>query len=333
MPTPATATPTGRSQIAPRRSDNRPKSGWITDDETAEASMRVAARVYESPKRSTRNGRSAGSAPFAKSVPRCPAPRSAIARLSMPARTSASVAAGASGGAFEHRLGFASGPDAQRGDRRRRHGDHLHGGEAHENRVGARRAQDRPADGQPERAREDEDGPHRRQRARPDRGGRPQGQDGVDRRVHEAVEEPGEEDRGLDHRGGRVEDEDPERQGLAVDERPDQEEPVEAVLEPERRDVPEHRADAEGGEDPPRDLRVGAELRDHEDRDGREEGDPGGVTRHERDAPGAEEPVARNPAQAVEEAAALLDGGRRHRPDEAAHEPERDDVRRGVDDD
>src|SRR5438270_1872384 len=165
MPTPATATPTGRSQIAPRRSDNRPKSGWITDDETAEASMRVAARVYERPKRSTRNGRSAGSAPFAKSVPRCPAPRSAIARLSMPARTSASVAAGASGGAFERRLGFASGPDAQRGDRRRRHGDHLDGGEADENRVGARRAQDRPADGQPERAREDEDGPHRRQRA------------------------------------------------------------------------------------------------------------------------------------------------------------------------
>src|ERR671933_3085806 len=89
MPTPATATPAGRSQIAPRRSDQSPKSGWITDDETAEASMIVAARVYERPKRSTRNGRSAGSAPFAKSVPRWPAPRSVIARLSMPALTPA----------------------------------------------------------------------------------------------------------------------------------------------------------------------------------------------------------------------------------------------------
>src|SRR5919201_1557532 len=87
MPSPATATPTGRSQIAPRRSDQRPKSGWITDEETAEASMIVAARVYERPKRSTRNGRSAGSAPFAKSVPRCPAARSVIARLSMPLLT------------------------------------------------------------------------------------------------------------------------------------------------------------------------------------------------------------------------------------------------------
>ena len=79
--------PVGKSQIAPRRSDQSPKKGWITDDENAEASMRSAASVYERSKRSTKNGSSAGSAPPAKSVAAWPLARAAIARLSISART------------------------------------------------------------------------------------------------------------------------------------------------------------------------------------------------------------------------------------------------------
>ena len=47
MPIPPTATPTGSSQIAPRRSDQSPNSGWITELDTDDASTSTAARVYE----------------------------------------------------------------------------------------------------------------------------------------------------------------------------------------------------------------------------------------------------------------------------------------------
>src|SRR5204863_5477799 len=89
MPTPATATPAGRSHIAPRRSDQRPKSGWISDDEACDARMTAPTAVYESEKRSFRNGSSAGKAPFEKSVAKCPLDSSAIARRSISARTAA----------------------------------------------------------------------------------------------------------------------------------------------------------------------------------------------------------------------------------------------------
>ena len=88
IPTPATATPPGRSQLAPRRSDQSPKSGWTSDDAAAEASISAAASVYDNAKRSVRNGSSAGSEPFEKSVPRCPPARATIALLWMPAPTS-----------------------------------------------------------------------------------------------------------------------------------------------------------------------------------------------------------------------------------------------------
>jgi hypothetical protein len=39
MPVPARKTPTGRSQTAPRRSDQRPKSGWMIDEASAETSI------------------------------------------------------------------------------------------------------------------------------------------------------------------------------------------------------------------------------------------------------------------------------------------------------
>src|SRR5262249_25317725 len=45
MPTPATATPAGSSQGAPRRSDHRPNSGGTSDDDAVEASITTAASV------------------------------------------------------------------------------------------------------------------------------------------------------------------------------------------------------------------------------------------------------------------------------------------------
>src|SRR5919197_5406320 len=86
IPTPASATPAGRSQSAPRASDQRPKAGWITDDETVAASTRAAAIVYERSKSSFRYGRSAGSEPWARSVARWPDESAAIALRSTPAR-------------------------------------------------------------------------------------------------------------------------------------------------------------------------------------------------------------------------------------------------------
>ena len=68
-----------------------PKSGWMSDEDAAEASISTAASVYDSEKRSVRNGSSAGSAPFAKSVPRCPAASADIAPLWIPTRTVATL--------------------------------------------------------------------------------------------------------------------------------------------------------------------------------------------------------------------------------------------------
>src|SRR6266516_2227833 len=45
IPIPATATPVGSSQSAPRRSDQAPKSGWISEEDAAEASISAAASV------------------------------------------------------------------------------------------------------------------------------------------------------------------------------------------------------------------------------------------------------------------------------------------------
>ena len=64
-----------------------PKSGWISDDDACEARMTAPTAVYESEKRSYRNGSSAGSAPLAKSVAKWPLESSAIARRSISART------------------------------------------------------------------------------------------------------------------------------------------------------------------------------------------------------------------------------------------------------
>jgi hypothetical protein len=69
---PASATPPGRSHIAPRWSDQRPNSGWSSDDETRTASINAAVAVYERSNSSERKGRSAGTAPEAKSTERCP---------------------------------------------------------------------------------------------------------------------------------------------------------------------------------------------------------------------------------------------------------------------
>src|SRR5947207_504151 len=73
--------------MAPRRSDHMPKSGWISDENACEASTTAPTAVYDSEKRSFRNGSSAGRAPLAKSVAKWPLESSAIARRSISART------------------------------------------------------------------------------------------------------------------------------------------------------------------------------------------------------------------------------------------------------
>src|SRR5919199_2897437 len=93
-PAPASATPAGRSTIAPRRSDQRPNRGCTTEDEIAEARMTAPASVYERSNLSTRNGRSAGSAPFAKSVAQWPLESAVMARRSSSARTKPKYPAG-----------------------------------------------------------------------------------------------------------------------------------------------------------------------------------------------------------------------------------------------
>ena len=64
----------------------------MTDEAAVEPSISSATAVYESENRSLKYGSSAGSAPPAKSVARCPPERSSIARLSIPARIPARVA-------------------------------------------------------------------------------------------------------------------------------------------------------------------------------------------------------------------------------------------------
>ena len=109
MPTPPIATPAGSSHTAPRRSDQRPNSGWTIELASAEARIRPAASVYERSYSSTRNGSIAGSTPPAKSTAMCPVESAAIARLSISSRTRRSLVAAP-----------AAGPV---GYDRRRHGD------------------------------------------------------------------------------------------------------------------------------------------------------------------------------------------------------------------
>ena len=78
MPAPATTTPAGSSQSAPRASDQRPKAGWISDELIVAARTRAPTIVYVRSKRIVRKGRSAGSEPWARSVARCPEERAAM---------------------------------------------------------------------------------------------------------------------------------------------------------------------------------------------------------------------------------------------------------------
>ena len=63
MPIPARATPAGRSQSAPRASDQKPNAGWMIDELIVAASTSAPTIVYERSKRIVRKGRSAGSEP------------------------------------------------------------------------------------------------------------------------------------------------------------------------------------------------------------------------------------------------------------------------------
>ena len=83
IPMPPAATPAGISQIAPCRSDQRPKSGWTTDPEIAAQSTSTAASVYERSNSSWRYGIITYSAPPAKSTAQWPLESAAIARPSI----------------------------------------------------------------------------------------------------------------------------------------------------------------------------------------------------------------------------------------------------------
>jgi hypothetical protein len=63
IPTPARATPPGRSHSAPRASDQRPKAGWTREELIVAASAIAPTIVYERSNLVARNGRRAGSAP------------------------------------------------------------------------------------------------------------------------------------------------------------------------------------------------------------------------------------------------------------------------------
>ena len=92
--------------MAPRASDQTPKAGWMIEDEIVPASTSAAAIVYVRSNFSTRNGRSAGSDPCARSVARCPEESASIAFRCTPATKGED-----SGGFPASRLGRVAGDE------------------------------------------------------------------------------------------------------------------------------------------------------------------------------------------------------------------------------
>ena len=100
IPIPPIATPAGSSQIAPRRSDQSPNSGWTIEAESVDARISTAASVYERSnssyeEREQRGQRAAGEvdrAVAAREQPPSPAGRSARARGSLSRGGSDSIA-------------------------------------------------------------------------------------------------------------------------------------------------------------------------------------------------------------------------------------------------
>src|SRR5215212_5759486 len=84
MPQPASNTPSGMSAGIGFLSEKMPKSGCTIDELTVAANTRAPAAASEIPRSAVRNGTSAATAPWLRSVKRCPADSPAIARRSTP---------------------------------------------------------------------------------------------------------------------------------------------------------------------------------------------------------------------------------------------------------
>ena len=80
----ATATPAGSSRGDDSRSAQTPNSGWITEEPSVAAVSSAAAEASDRPSRATRNGSSAGTAPWHRSAQPWPAPSRASRRRSIP---------------------------------------------------------------------------------------------------------------------------------------------------------------------------------------------------------------------------------------------------------
>ena len=65
---PARSTPPGMSQRISRRSATAPNSGWMIDEPTVIARTSRPAAAYDQPRWMTKNGRSAGTAPWQRSA-------------------------------------------------------------------------------------------------------------------------------------------------------------------------------------------------------------------------------------------------------------------------
>src|SRR5262249_19124422 len=70
----------GNNQGIARRSASWPKTGWTTDEVALIANTKPAAAALEKCRPSTRNGASAGTIPWHKSIRKCPNDSSARAR-------------------------------------------------------------------------------------------------------------------------------------------------------------------------------------------------------------------------------------------------------------
>src|SRR5215210_2871726 len=84
MPHPASNTPSGMSTGMGFLSERMPKSGCPIDELTVAANTRAPAAASEIPRSAVRKGTSAATAPWLRSVKRCPADNPAIALRSTP---------------------------------------------------------------------------------------------------------------------------------------------------------------------------------------------------------------------------------------------------------
>jgi hypothetical protein len=153
---------------------------------------------------------------------------------------------------------------------------------------------------------------------------------GGERRVDDAVRHTGDEQGSRERRRRQLEREDPKRQRLPHDECRDQPQRLHAPRNPIRDRIAHERPDAERGEQPAGDARVGAEARDHEHGHGDEERSPRHVADREGRVPDAQERVAEDEPESGANSSPLRFHKRLPLGDECCNEQDGDDVGRAV---